>query len=156
MYPEELVVSMERELIEVGFKPLKTAEAITDHMEDHRGVTLLFINSMCGCVGTGARLSINMALAASSYRPDHLVTVFAGVDERTTAQVFTYTKPYPPSSPAIALFRDGELVYFVERHQIRETPPEIMATQLQDALETYGRLPTVAQDAQDVSRVASH
>lgn len=153
MYPEELVVLMEKELMEVGFKPLKTAKAVTDHMEDRRGITLLFVNSMCGCAGTGARLGIKMALAASNYQPDHLVTVFAGVDEHATARVFTYTKPYPPSSPAIALFKDGELVYFVERHPIKETPPEIMATQLQGVLETYGKLPAVAQA---VPTVASH
>ena len=153
MYPEELVASMEEELTEVGFKPLKTAKAIADHMGDRRGITLLFVNSMCGCAGTGARLGIKMALAASNYQPDHLITVFAGVDEHATAQVFTYTKPYPPSSPAIALFRDGELVYFVERHQIKETPPEIMATQLQSALETYGKL---SAEAQAVSTVAGH
>lgn len=137
MYPEELVVSMEGELTAVGFTPIKTAEAMAAHITNHQGTTLLFINSMCGCAGTGARLGIKMALAVSNHQPDHLVTVFAGVDEHATAQAFEYTKPYPPSSPAIALFKDGALVHFVERHQIKGIPPEVIATDLQGALEAY-------------------
>jgi putative YphP/YqiW family bacilliredoxin len=85
-----------------------------------------------------------MALAVSNHQPDHLVTVFAGVDEHATAQVFEYTKPYPPSSPAIALFKDGTLVHFVERHQIKGVPPEMIATDLQDALKAYCQLIAVA------------
>ena len=85
-----------------------------------------------------------MALAASSHQPDHLLTVFAGVDEHATAQVFEYTKPYPSSSPTIALFKDGGLVHFMERHQIKGIPPEIIATALQDALEAYCQLTAVA------------
>ena len=137
MYPEELVATMEQELTEVGFVPLKTAQAVTEHMTHHQGTTLLFVNSMCGCAGTGARLGIKMALDASSHQPDRLVTVFAGVDEKATAQVFEYTKPYPASSPAIALFKDGVLVHFLERHQIKGTPPEMISVALQDVLEAY-------------------
>lgn len=135
MYPAELVLSMEEELTEIGFKPLKTAQEIADHMEDHQGTTLLFINSMCGCAGTGARLGVKMALEASGSQPDHLATVFAGVDDEAAAQVFEYTKPYPPSSPAIALFKDGHLVHFMERHQIKGNPPELIAATLQEALQ---------------------
>jgi putative YphP/YqiW family bacilliredoxin len=144
MYPEELVVSMEEELTEVGFAPIKTAKAVAGHMTNHRGTTLLFVNSMCGCAGTGARLGIKMALAVSNHQPDHLITVFAGVDEHATVQAFAYTKPYPASSPAIALFKDGTLVHFVERHQIKGVPPEMIATGLQDALEAYCQLTAVA------------
>ena len=144
MYPEELVASMEQELTEVGFVSLKTAAAVTNHMANHRGTTLLFVNSMCGCAGTGARLGMKMALEASSQQPNHMITVFAGVDEQATAQVFEYTKPYPPSSPAIALFKDGALVHFMERHQIKGTPPEILAAELQSALEAHCQLPAVA------------
>ncbi len=143
MYPEELIASMEKELIEVGFAPIKTAKAMKDHIAHHQGTTLLFVNSVCGCAGTGARLGVKMALAASNHQPDHLVTVFAGVDDSATAQVFEYTKPYPASSPAIALFKEGELVYFVERHQIKGTPPEMIATALQEALAAYCQLPAV-------------
>ena len=126
---------MEQELTAVGFVPLKTSQAMVDHMASHQGTTLLFINSMCGCAGTGARLGVKMALEASSRQPDHLATVFAGIDEEATAQVFAYTKPYPPSSPAIALFKDGTLVHFMERHQIKGNPPEMIAATLQQALE---------------------
>jgi putative YphP/YqiW family bacilliredoxin len=144
MYPEELVASMEKELTAVGFAPIKTSKAMTDHMTNHQGTTLLFVNSMCGCAGTGARLGVKMALAASSHQPNHLVTVFAGVDDQATAQVFEYTKPYPPSSPAIALFKEGELVLFIERHQIKGAPPEMIAIALQDALEAHCQLTAVA------------
>ena len=135
MYPEELVATMEEELIEAGFVPFKTAEVIEDHLSNVPGTTLLFVNSVCGCAGTGARMGTLMALETSRQQPDHLVTVFAGVDEDATAQVFKYTKPYPPSSPAIALFKDGVLVYFMERHQIKGNPPELIAAALQEAIE---------------------
>lgn len=138
MYPEELVTALESELIEAGFIAFKTAEAVKTHMNDATGTTLLFINSVCGCAGTGARMGTTMALAASSYQPDHLVTVFAGVDEEATEATFEYTKPYPPSSPAIALLKDGTLLYFMERHQIKGTPPELIAAALQEALEMCG------------------
>ena len=144
MYPEELVESMEEELTEVGFVPLKTAQEVVAHMANHQGTTLLFINSMCGCAGTGARLGIKLALAASSHRPDHLATVFAGVDDEATGQVFAYTKPYPASSPAIALFKNGALAFFIERHQIKGNPPEMIATALQNALEECCQQPAVS------------
>lgn len=135
MYPKELVDALEQELIEAGFVPFKTAEVVKDHMQHASGTTLLFVNSLCGCAGTGARTGTIMALEASNQQVDHLVTVFAGVDEDATAQAFEYTKPYPPSSPAIALFKEGVLVYFMERHQIKGNPPELIATALQEAIE---------------------
>ena len=144
MHPEELVTSMEQELTEVGFAPIKTAQAMADHMTDHQGTTLLFVNSMCGCAGIGARLGVKMALEASAHQPNHLITVFAGVDDDATGQVYEYTKPYPPSSPAIALFKDGELVHFLERHQIKGTPPEVLALDLQKVLEAHCQLSAVA------------
>ena len=139
MYPAELVASMERELMELGFVPMKKANQVADHIT-RLGATLLFVNSMCGCAGTGARLGVKMALAASSRQPDRFITVFAGVDDDATLQAFEHTKPYPPSSPAIALFKEGELVHFLARHQIKGTPPEIIAGALQEALETYCKL----------------
>ena len=144
MYPEELVTSMEQELTAVGFVPLKTAAAVTDHMTHHEGTTLLFVNSMCGCAGTGARLGMRMALETSNYQPNHVITVFAGVDDQATERVFEYTQPYPPSSPAIALFKDGELVHFIERHQIKGTPPEVLAQDLKNVLKAHCQLPVVA------------
>lgn len=144
MYPEELVVSMEHELTTAGFVPLKTAAAVSGHITHQQGTTLLFVNSMCGCAGTGARLGMKMALKASKYQPDHLATVFAGVDEEAAVQTFEYTKPYPPSSPAIALFKDGALVHFIERHQIKGTPPEVLALDLQHALALHCQVSAVA------------
>mmetsp|Transcript_4364 Transcript_4364/g.9892 ORF Transcript_4364/g.9892 Transcript_4364/m.9892 type:complete len:147 (+) Transcript_4364:2260-2700(+) len=137
MYQADIVASMEQELTEMGFILLKTAEVVTNHMTNQQGTSLLFVNSMCGCAGTGARLGLKMALAASKHQPNHCITVFAGVDEHAAAKVFEYTKPYPPSSPAIALFKDGDLVHFVERHQIKGTPSEMIATDLQDALKIH-------------------
>lgn len=145
MYPQELITALEEELIEAGFISLKTAEAVKSHMDNTTGTTLLFINSVCGCAGTGARMGTTMALAATNAQPDHLVTVFAGVDEEATEAAFAYTKPYPPSSPAIALFREGVLVYFVERHQIKGTPPELIAAALQEALEANVETQMVSQ-----------
>ena len=134
MYPEELITMMETELTEVGFTPLRTPEEVTQHIETTQGTTLLFVNSLCGCAGTGAREGLKIALAASNHQPDHLVTVFAGIHNEATEQAFSYTKPYPPSSPAIALLKDGALVYFVERHQIKGNSPELIAEALQEAL----------------------
>ena len=134
MYPEAL----EAELTEVGFQPLKTAQAVAQHLAaPQKGSTLLFINSLCGCAGTGARAGVSMVLDSSEHLPDHLVTVFAGVDDEATHQVFEYTKPYPPSAPAIALFKEGALVHFVERHQIKGVPVEDLAEELQAALDEH-------------------
>ena len=138
--PEQqaFIASLEAELTEIGFQSLKTAEEVAKHFEKKpQGTTLLFINSVCGCAGTGARASVKIALESSACVPDHLVTVFAGIDEEATAQVFEYTKPYPPSAPAIALFSSGELVHFIERHQIKGYPAEALATDLQTALEQH-------------------
>ncbi len=113
MYPEALVMPMRSDLTEVGFRELKTAEAVDSHLKDHTGTTLMVINSVCGCAACGARPGVKMALASSEKKPDHLTTVFARVDSEAVAKAREYTLPYPPSSPAIALFKDGELVHFV-------------------------------------------
>jgi len=134
MHQEELVASMEEELTALGFAPLKTAQEVADHLTQQSGITLLFINSMCGCAGTSAREGLRIALATSPQQPDHLITVFAGVDDEAVDQVFERTKPYPPSSPAIAVFKDGTLVHFIERHQIKGNPPEKVAEGIRSAL----------------------
>ncbi|MGB3779804.1 MAG: BrxA/BrxB family bacilliredoxin [Tunicatimonas sp.] len=135
MYPEELVVPMRSDLTEAGFEELKTAEAVDQHLKDHKGTTLMVINSVCGCAAGGARPGVKMALAESSKKPDHLTTVFAGVDTEAVARAREYTLPYPPSSPAIALFKDGELVHFVERHHIEGRPAEMIADHLENVFE---------------------
>ena len=135
MYPEALVMPMRSDLTEVGFEELKTAEAVEDHLKDHQGTTLMVINSVCGCAAGGARPGVKMALASSEKKPSHLTTVFAGVDTEAVAKAREYTLPYPPSSPAIALFKDGELVHFVERHHIEGRPAEMIADHLENVFD---------------------
>ena len=126
---------MRSDLTEVGFEELKTAEAVDQHLKDHKGTTLMVINSVCGCAAGGARPGVKMALAESDKKPDYLTTVFAGVDTEAVARAREYTLPYPPSSPAIALFKDGELVHFVERHHIEGRPAEMIADHLENVFD---------------------
>jgi len=130
MYPEEFVTPIRSDLVSAGFTELKTAEEVEQHMKDHKGTTLMVINSVCGCAAGAARPAIKMALENSSKKPDHLMTVFAGVDFEATEKAREYTLPYPPSSPSIALFKDGELISFVERHMIEGRPAELIAHHL--------------------------
>lgn len=117
MYPEHLVHPMRMDIVEGGFQELKQASEVEEVLAKP-GTTLLFINSVCGCSARTARPGVKEAVAASTKKPDTLVTVFAGVDQEATQKAREYTLPYPPSSPSIALFKDGELVHFVERHNI--------------------------------------
>jgi putative YphP/YqiW family bacilliredoxin len=137
MYPEELVAPMRTDLTEAGFQELTTTEEVESHLKDHKGTSLLVINSVCGCAAGAARPGIKIALAHSSKKPDQLATVFAGVDKDATAKAREYTLPYPPSSPSIALFKDGELVHFVERHHIEGRPAELIARHLIGVFEEY-------------------
>lgn len=130
MYTEELVAPMRTDLTELGFLELKTAEDVDNHLKDHSGTTLLVINSVCGCAAGAARPAIKIALANSGKKPDTLATVFAGVDQEATTKAREYTLPYPPSSPSIALFKDGELVHFLERHHIEGRNAEMIANHL--------------------------
>src|SRR5690348_18183099 len=117
MYPEQLVAPMRTELTSAGFTELKTSEEVEKYLQN-KGTTLLVINSVCGCAAGAARPGVKWALQNSGKKPDHLSTVFAGVDKDAVTKAREFTLPYPPSSPAIALFKDGELVHFVERHHI--------------------------------------
>ena len=130
MYPEELVAPMRTDLTEVGFLELKTPEQVDNHFGEHKGTTLLVVNSVCGCAAGAARPAIKMALSNSEKKPETYATVFAGVDMEATAKAREYTLPYPPSSPAIALFKDGELVHFIERHHIEGRNAEMIAHHL--------------------------
>src|SRR3954470_17239688 len=118
MYPEQLVAPMRNDLTIAGFKELKTSQDVDSTLKDQKGTTLLVINSVCGCAAGAARPGVKWALQNSSKKPNDLATVFAGVDKDAVAKAREFTLPYPPSSPAIALFKDGELVHFVERHHI--------------------------------------
>lgn len=137
MYPEELVAPMRNDLTEVGFSELKSEQSVVDHLEDHQGTTLLVVNSVCGCAAGAARPGVKMALANSDKKPDNLATVFAGVDRDATEKAREYTLPYPPSSPSIALFKDGELIHFVERHHIEGRNAEMIAHHLISVFDEY-------------------
>jgi putative YphP/YqiW family bacilliredoxin len=118
MYPEQLVAPMRTDLTSAGFAELKSSEEVDSYLKDKKGTTLLVINSVCGCAAGAARPGVKWALKTSAKKPDNLATVFAGVDKEAVSKAREYTLPYPPSSPSIALFKDGELVHFVERHHI--------------------------------------
>jgi putative YphP/YqiW family bacilliredoxin len=137
MYPEELVAPMRTDLTSAGFTEFTTAEEVIEHLENQKGTTLMVINSVCGCAAGAARPGVKLALRHSEKKPDHLTTVFAGVDQEAVAKAREYTLPYPPSSPSIALFKDGELIHFVERHHIEGRPAEMIAEHLLDVFEEY-------------------
>ena len=137
MYPEELVRPMRAELSNIGFDELKTAVDVENHLKEKKGTTLLVINSVCGCAAGTARPGVAMALHNSEKKPVNLATVFAGVDQEATTKAREFTLPYPPSSPSIALFKDGELVHFVERHHIEGRPAEIIGEHLTGVFEEH-------------------
>jgi len=137
MYPEELVAPMRRELTAVGFKEFRSAQEVEDHLEDHSGTTLIVINSVCGCAAGAARPGVVAAVQQSEKKPNTLATVFAGADHDAVAKTREYHAPYPPSSPSIALFKDGELVHMVERHHIEGRPAELIANHLVQVFEEY-------------------
>ncbi|WP_044173973.1 BrxA/BrxB family bacilliredoxin [Flectobacillus major] len=136
MYPEHLVAPMRADIVEGGFKELKSAAEVESVMTE-KGTTLVFINSVCGCSARTARPGVKEAVWNSAKKPEHLVTVFAGVDQEATQKAREYTLPYPPSSPSIALFKDGELVHFVERHHIEGRSADMIASHLEMVFEEY-------------------
>ena len=136
MYPEELVAPMRTDLTSVGFTELKTAEEVDNQLKKP-GTNLLVINSVCGCAAGAARPGVKWAVENSSKKPDALTTVFAGVDQEAVTKAREYTMPYPPSSPSIALFKDGELVHFIERHHIEGRSAEIIGNHLVEVFNTY-------------------
>lgn len=137
MYPEQLVAPMRTDLTSAGFKELKTPVDVDSELKDQKGTTLLVINSVCGCAAGAARPGIKWALQHSDKKPTSLATVFAGVDKEAVAKAREYTMPYPPSSPSIALFKDGELVHFVERHHIEGRNAQMIGQHLVEVFEEY-------------------
>ena len=137
MYPEQLVAPMRADLTTAGFKELKTESEVVSHLENHQGTSLVVINSVCGCAAGAARPGVKMAVENSSKKPDELLTVFAGVDQEAVAKAREYTAPYPPSSPSIALFKDGDLIHFVERHHIEGRSAEMIADHLLQVFDEY-------------------
>jgi putative YphP/YqiW family bacilliredoxin len=136
MYPEEICTPMRLDLTEAGFQEMKTSDEVTAVLDQKEGSVLVMINSVCGCAAGNARPAVKMA-AQHSKIPTKLTTVFAGQDKEAVAKVRDYCLPYPPSSPSIALFKDGELVHFIERHHIEGRPADLIAQNLIQAFEEY-------------------
>ena len=136
MYPEEIVMPMKEELTDYGFSELLTANEVNDQLAK-KGTTLVMINSVCGCSAGSARPGVLMAVLNSEKKPDHLTTSFAGFDIEAVKKLREHLLPYPPSSPAIALFKDGQLVHFIERHQIEGRPAQVIASNLINAFGQY-------------------
>ncbi|WP_256469195.1 BrxA/BrxB family bacilliredoxin [Parasegetibacter sp. NRK P23] len=136
MYPAELIMPMKAELTDNGFDELVTPEEVTNTLTQS-GTTLVMINSVCGCSAGSARPGVLMAVANSGKRPDRLTTSFAGFDTAAVSKLREHLLPYPPSSPAIALFKDGQLVHMIERHQIEGRPAQMIAHNLIGAFEQY-------------------
>lgn len=136
MYPEEIVLPMKEELTEYGFTEMQTPEEVDDHL-NKQGTTLVVVNSVCGCSAGTARPGVLMAVHNAKKKPDNLTTSFAGFDIEAVSKLREYLKPYPPSSPAIALFKDGQLVHFVERHQIEGRSAPMIAHNLISAFDQY-------------------
>lgn len=137
MYPEHLVAPMRLDLTSAGFQELKSAADVDNHLKEHKGTTLMVINSVCGCAAGAARPGVKFAINNSEKKPNNLTTVFAGVDQEAVAKAREYTLPYPPSSPSIALFKDGELVHFVERHHIEGRNAEMIGRHLVEVFNEY-------------------
>jgi putative YphP/YqiW family bacilliredoxin len=134
-YPEYFVAPMRAELTDLGVEELRTAEAV-DQALAREGTTLVVVNSVCGCAAGKARPGIALALS-HEVKPDHLTTVFAGADIDATERARSYFTGYPPSSPAVALLQDGQLVYMMERRQIEGTSADAIARQLMAAFDQY-------------------
>jgi putative YphP/YqiW family bacilliredoxin len=137
MYPEQLVAPMRTDLTSAGFTELKTSDEVDNYLKSNTGTVLLVINSVCGCAAGAARPGVKWALQNSSKKPSKLATVFAGVDKEAVAKAREYTLPYPPSSPAIALFKDGELVHFVERHHIEGRNAQMIGSHLVEVFDEF-------------------
>ncbi len=135
-YPEYICAPMRDELTSVGFQELKTPEDVDNSIPNSEGTVLLVMNSVCGCAAGTARPGVRLSLNAGK-KPSKLMTVFAGQDLEATSQARKYTLPYPPSSPAIALFKDGKLVHFIERHHIEGRSAEMIAENLKMAFDEF-------------------
>ncbi len=135
MYPESLVKPMKAELTTVGFEDLTTPDAVNEAINS-KGSVLVVVNSVCGCAAGAARPGVKLAVSGAK-RPDRITTVFAGFDTEAVAEARKHFAPYPPSSPALALFKDGKLVHFVERHHIEGRNAQMIAENLKMAFNEF-------------------
>ena len=136
MYPQQIVLPMKEELTENGFSDMKTPEEVQTQLAQS-GTNLVVVNSVCGCSAGTARPGVLLALHHANKKPDHLSTSFAGFDIEAVNTLREHLLPYPPSSPAIGLFKNGELVHFIERHQIEGRSAQMIAQNLLAAFEEY-------------------
>lgn len=136
MYPEEMCAPMREDLTSVGFVALRTPEAVSELLDKKQGTVLVMVNSVCGCAAGNARPAVKMTTQFSP-KVDTFATVFAGQDIGATAKAREYMVPFPPSSPSIAVFKDGKLVHCIERHHIEGRSAEIIADNLKDCFEQF-------------------
>lgn len=136
MYPAEIVIPMKEELTENGFQELLTPNDV-ENLMSQKGTALVMINSVCGCSAGTARPGVLMAVHNTPHKPTHITTCFAGFDVDAVKKVREHLLPYPPSSPAIALFKDGQLVYMIERHHIEGRSAQMIAENLMGAFEQH-------------------
>ncbi len=136
MYPIELTTPMAKDLTDFGFESLTSVESVDEVLNKKEGTVLLVVNSVCGCAAGNARPAAKFALHNAS-KPDHAVTVFAGVDKAATERARDFLLPYPPSSPSIALFKNGQLVHMIERHHIEGRSAQMIADNLIEAMNTH-------------------
>lgn len=135
MYPEYLVAPMRQELVNAGFQDLRTPEEVEQAIKSE-GTVLVMVNSVCGCAAANARPAARISVQHEKH-PDKLITVFAGMEKDAVDTARNLMLPYPPSSPSIALFKDGKLVHMIERHQIEGRPAQMIADNLQQAYDHY-------------------
>jgi len=138
MYMRDFVQPMRDELTRLGIKELRTPEEVVENFENAKGTALVVVNSVCGCAAGQCRPGVAKALQHDVI-PDHLFTVFAGQDKEATAKAREYFAPYPPSSPSIALLKDGQLVHMIERHQIENRSADEIAAELTRVFDMYCR-----------------
>ena len=136
MYPEEICKPMREDLTSVGFIEMKSPDEVSSILDKSEGTVLVMVNSVCGCAAGNARPAVKMSTGFPK-TPDVFATVFAGQDIGATAKAREYMQPYPPSSPSIALFKDGNLVHFIERHHIEGRPAEMIAENLEQAYNSF-------------------
>lgn len=136
MYPAEMVLPMKEDLTNVGFEQLIDSESVDQFLTQESGTLLVVVNSVCGCAAGNMRPGVKLSLQHSK-KPEILTTVFAGVDTDAVSQARKYFLPYPPSSPSIALFKDGKLVHFLERHLIEGGSAQMIAANLAAAYDAY-------------------
>jgi len=136
MYPVELTTPMSKDLTDFGFTSLTSVEQVNAELEKSEGTTLVVVNSVCGCAAANARPGAKMAIQ-NAKKPSKLFTVFAGVDKEATIRAREFMLPYPPSSPSIALFKDGKLVHMLERHHIEGRSAQMIAENLVQAFDHF-------------------